>query len=83
MGQEEVVELLLDVPTVRIDARKADGATALFSAAQDNFPRIVELLINRGADVNLALDPGVAALGVAAHRGHIEVVRGPVAGAGD
>ena len=75
MGQEDVVELLLDVPTVRIDARKADGATALFGAAQNNFPRIVELLIKRGADVNLTLKSGTAALGVAAHRGHVEVVR--------
>ena len=74
-GQEEVVELLLDAPTISIDARKADGATALFDAAQDNFPGIVELLIKRGADVNLMLDPGTTALDIAAHRGHVEVVR--------
>ena len=74
-GQEVVVELLLDAPTISINARKADGATALFDAAQENFPRIVELLIKRGADVNLMLDPGTTALDIAAHRGHVEVVR--------
>ena len=74
-GREEAVRLLLAVPQIKIDAYKNDRATPLFCAAQDNFPAIVELLIKRGANINLAMDAGTPPLSVAADCGNIEVVR--------
>ena len=74
-GQVVVVKLLLDAPTIRIDTRKTGGATPLIIAAAYGFSRIVEQLIKRGANVNLMLDPGSTALGIAARSGHVEVVR--------
>ena len=45
---------LLEVPDINVDARKDDGATPLFCAAQKGFRGVVELLIKRGADVKPA-----------------------------
>ena len=75
-GYEEVVKLLLAVPGIDIDTqRKPDGGTALYMAAQKNFPGIVEQLVRRGADVNLGLNDSSTPLGIAADRGQLEVVR--------
>ena len=74
-GHEEVVELLLAAPGINLDMQKDDGATALFMAIQENFPGIVEQLVRRGADANLALFEGTTPLYKAAFDGHIEVVR--------
>ena len=74
-GWEDIVRLLLDSPDIDINARKADRATALFCAAQNNFPRIVEQLVRRGANVNLALSKGTSPLCRAASDGYVEVVR--------
>ena len=75
MGREETVRLLLAVPQIKIDACKNDGATPLFCAAQNNFPAIVELLILRGANVNLALDDSTPPLCSVAKHGNVEVAR--------
>ena len=74
-GWEDIVRLLLDALDIDINARKADRATALFCAAQNNFPRIVEQLVRRGANVNLALSKGTSPLCRAAGDGYVEVVR--------
>ena len=74
-GQEAIVELLLAVRGIGIDMQKDDGATALFMAAQQNFPGIVKKLVERGADVNLAKNDGMTPLCVAALLGHIEMVK--------
>ena len=74
-GYEEVVKLLLATPGIDIDRQTDDGATALFMAIQENFPGIVEQLVHRGADANLALFGGSTPLYKAAFEGHIEVVR--------
>ena len=74
-GEEAMVELLLGVRGIGIDMQKDDGATALFMAAQQNFPRIVEKLAWRGADVNLAKNGGMTPLCVATLLGNIEVVK--------
>ena len=74
-GWEDIVRLLLDALDIDINALKADRATALFCAAQNNFPRIVEQLVRRGANVNLALSKGTSPLCRAAGDGYVEVVR--------
>ncbi len=74
-GNEEVARLFLEAPGIDVDAQKNDGGTALFIAAQYGFAGIVERLVKRGADVNLALDTGVTPLCIAVDRGHPDVVR--------
>ena len=74
-GHKDIVSLLLDAPNIDIDACRYTGATPLFVAAEYNFPGIVEQLVKRGADVNLALHTGKTPLCSAAYGGHVEVVR--------
>ncbi len=74
-GHEKVVKLLLAAPGIGIDMQKDDGATPLFIAAQGSCLGIVEQLVRRGADINLALHTGETPLGTAARRGNLEVVR--------
>ena len=74
-GYEDVVGVLLDAPNIDIDVRKHSGTTPLYLATQENFPRIVEQLVKRGADVNLAMNDGSTPLCAAADRGHVEIVR--------
>ena len=74
-GHEEVVKILLADNNVSINLRQADGATALFAAAEANFPGIVEVLVRRGADVNLTLFDQTPPLCLATFRGNIEVLK--------
>ena len=74
-GHLEVVKLLLTARNSNINVRQHDGATALFIAAQNNFPEIVELLVRSGANVNLVLDDGTSPLCAAAFKGSTEVVK--------
>lgn len=62
-GDQPTVKTLLK--TVKVNAKKGDGTTALAVAAyQDDLP-MVDLLIRAGADVNLANDYGVSPLSLA------------------
>ena len=74
-GHEEVVKILLTASSVSINLRQADGATALFAAAEANLPGIVEALARRGADVNLTLFDGTPPLCLAAFKSNIEVLK--------
>ena len=51
------------------------GATALILAAQSGHVEVVRLLLEAGADKDVADDDGATALMEAAYRGHVEVVR--------
>ena len=70
-GHKDIASLLLDAPNVDIDACSYTGATPLFVAAEYNFPEIVEQLVKRGADVNLALHTGKTPLCSAAYVGQV------------
>ena len=74
-GYPEVVKLLLAAPGIAVDMRQSDGATALFTAAGQNFHRITEQLVRLGANVNLGLFAGTTPLYIAIHKGHLEVAR--------
>ncbi len=52
-GDERRVRELLDADPAQVRAHALDGWTALHLAAHFRHPRVVELLLARGADVNL------------------------------
>ena len=73
-GQCDVVAKLLDGGG-DVDDANADGATALFCAAQNGHPDMVHLLLERGADVDRARrSDGSFPLFKACHNGHLDVV---------
>ena len=69
------MKLLLATPNINVNARKYDGARALFFAAQTGFPGILGQLVKHGADVNLLTNEATSPLCIAAKHGHVEVVR--------
>lgn len=70
------VERLLDDPSVDINWRGPKmGDSALASAAANNRVEIVQLLLRRGADANIATDEKSTPLQAAAYNGHAEVVK--------
>ena len=74
-GHEEMVKLLLSSGKTNVNLRDKNGGTALFFAAQWNRPKIVEVLIRSGADVNLPLSDGRTPLGFTVFKGYIKVVK--------
>ncbi len=78
-GNREIVEYLLSVPRIHINAQSEFGWTALMLAAWNGNKGLVMLLIEKGADVNLTAhsdngDPLKTALTFARNRGHREIV---------
>ena len=58
-----------------VDQRDAKGSTALLHAAGSGELRIVQMLLNAGADAGVVAATGATALSAAIMRGHAEVVR--------
>jgi ankyrin repeat protein len=78
-GHADVVGLLLSanasVNIAAIGGEKATaGQTALHSAAQENYPNIVRLLLAAGADTTLVNEPDFDPLSLAVRKGHAQVV---------
>ena len=73
-GHTEVVQALID-KGVDVNAKTADGATALIMAAQEGHREVAQALIAQGADVNAKRTDGWTALMVAAEKGHPEIVQ--------
>ena len=79
-GREDVVRLLLDTRTrarVRIESRDAPGRTPLLLAVDFNHPRLVEMLIDSGADLNARAGPAFwnySALDFARRQGNQEII---------
>jgi ankyrin repeat protein len=74
-GDYRTVELLLDNNTISVNLRTYKGVTALQVASARNYPLLVQLLLEKGAEVNAADAKGHTALFVAAEKGHVEVAR--------
>ena len=72
-GYEKLVKLLLSSGKTNVNLRDNKGGTALYYAAQNNWPKIVDLLIRKGADVNLSLKNRTTPLCVAAFAGYFKV----------
>ena len=72
-GDAGAVRALLD-QTVEVDARAADGATALHWAVHEQRLAIVELLIDAGTDVTATNRYGVSAASLAVENGHAAIL---------
>ncbi len=79
-GREAVVRLLLDTRTrarVGIETRNAPGQTPLLQAVDYNHPRLVEILIDSGADLNARAGPAFwnySAMDFARRQGNQEII---------
>ena len=79
-GREDVVRLLLDTKTrarVDIETTNAPGLTPLLQAASFNHTRLVEILIDSGADLNARAGPAFSnqsALDFANRYGNQEII---------
>ncbi|AWC27482.1 MULTISPECIES: ankyrin repeat domain-containing protein [Bacillus cereus group] len=78
-GHVEVVEELLNRTDIDVNDKNDDGWTALLKAivlgnGSENHKQVVQLLINHGADVNLADREGITPLEHAERRGFTEIV---------
>ena len=74
-GQKEIVQLLLGQQDVMVNGVDADGETALMVAATVGHKSIVEMLLQKNADVNKQDDDGSTALIYASLYGHNDIVR--------
>lgn len=77
-GDAESVTRLLEEGTP-VDSENASGETALYLAAKRGHVAVVELLLERGADINKTIESSFGSEGTALHVavnwGHIDVVR--------
>ena len=74
-GQYEAAESLLKEPHLHINAYGHDGLSALMCASQEGHYKVVKLLLENGARVDLQDSKGWSALMYACEKGHHEVMR--------
>jgi ankyrin repeat protein len=74
-GQEAMVKLLLSTNSVELDWNNKEGQTLLHRAASHGHDTVVQLLLDRGADVNAADLYRRTPLHCASKNSHLEVVR--------
>ena len=74
-GHHEAVEVLLDDAEAAINVVDTHRNTALHFAARMGHGRVVNALVERGADYNRRNGDGHSALGLARKHGHEHVVR--------
>ena len=74
-GNIEVVKRLSQVTDIRVNQKTKEGVSALSYASQQGHAEVVELLLNKGADPEIADRNEVAPLHIACLLGHTDVVR--------
>ena len=73
-GQTETVRYLVGLPEVDVNQR-GDDFTALHWACQEDFPDVVKVLIDAGADIEVKDDNGCSPLLLASKDGSLATVR--------
>ena len=61
-GNQDLVQLLLAQPGIKLDRTNVDGETALMMAAENGHAEIVEMLLKAGADVSITDEGGATAI---------------------
>ena len=74
-GKFEVTKCLLNNPTIVINQQDIHGGTALMYAAEKNNCDMIQLLLDKGADINKANSGGGTVLGYAAIKGNTDAVQ--------
>ncbi len=74
-GNEDAAKCIIDVTSNINEVDDSYQQTALYRAVLKNHPNIVELLIQKGADVNLEDENGQTALWLACLKGPLETVQ--------
>ena len=74
-GHEEIVKVLLDQPSVEVDAKDNSGKTALHFACSEGHRKVCQILLNFGADVKAISADKTTPLHSAILNGHSEVAR--------
>ena len=70
----EVVQQLINLPSIRINTMDNDGMTPLHWASQCGYTDIVDYLISKGAIINIQNANGYTPFHVASFNGHLSVV---------
>ena len=74
-GGIDIVEYILGIESIGVDAKDENDCTALMHAASNGKYKVVELLLAKGAAVNAVDREGRTALIYASSCGHVNVVR--------
>jgi ankyrin repeat protein len=74
-GHLNIVQILLNVPGIDLNASGAGGMSALLTAAANGYVEIVRLLIQKGANINDKNNAGMSVLHLACHWGYNDVVK--------
>src|SRR4051812_1485791 len=75
LGQTSAVKERLAIPEVYVDTLDSDGNSALHVAAMHGRYAAAELLLSRGADVNVCASDQETPLHIAVREGHDAVAR--------
>ncbi len=75
VGADELVAMMLNTGRIAVNYQDTNGATALHYASRGGHLKIVEMLVEAGADVNLGEEYGYTPLHEAAEYGHVDVAR--------
>ena len=70
-----VLKLLLQVPCIQVNCGTGSWVNPLSSASYQGYKDIVKLLLEKGADPNIAHENGIAPLHLACLRGHTDIIK--------
>ncbi|XP_068755474.1 transient receptor potential cation channel subfamily A member 1-like [Montipora capricornis] len=74
-GNEEIIKVLLDQPTVQVDAKDGSGKTALHLACSEGHVKICQILLNYGADITTVSEEKMTPILCAIQNCHTEIAR--------
>jgi len=74
-GNDEIVKVFLDQPSVEVDAKDDSGKTALHLACSEGHRKVCQILLNFGADIKAVSADKTTPLHSAILNGHSEIAR--------
>lgn len=74
-GHHEVVSHLCKSPLVDINRKAPNGSPSLYIACQNGCVKVVEVLLEHGANISTSLSSGYSPLYIATHKGFYDIVK--------